>query len=168
MIFYRVRIQAVNAIGVGPFSTPVRVTTRPLPPNPSKLECIAPAPNSLKLKWGDQRGLDTNHYTLEMEKEDGKWVKIQKHLNTGIPSTIYTFSGGNVNFLRSFSASKWYTKDPHTSSRSTSYKKPPITTSEFMQVMMLEVDHIQRSIHSVPPKPLPLQYGVSSSTFDSI
>lgn len=71
-VICRIRIQAVNSIGVGPFSAPVRVTTRPLPPNPSKLECIAPAPNSLKLKWGDQRGLDTNHYTLEMEKEDGK------------------------------------------------------------------------------------------------
>jgi hypothetical protein len=72
LALYRIRIQAVNTIGVGPFSAPVRVTTRPLPPNPSKLECVTPAPNSLKLKWGDQRGLDTNHYTLEMEKEDGK------------------------------------------------------------------------------------------------
>eukprot|EP00105_Crassostrea_gigas_P017957 XP_011435920.1 PREDICTED: fibronectin type-III domain-containing protein 3A isoform X3 [Crassostrea gigas] len=73
---HKIRIQAVNSIGVGPFSAPVRVTTRPLPPNPSKLECIAPAPNSLKLKWGDQRGLDTNHYTLEMEKEDGNFQVI--------------------------------------------------------------------------------------------
>lgn len=62
----------MNSSYVGRFSAPVRVTTRPLPPNPPKLECIALAPNSLKLKWGHQRGLDTNHYTLEMEKEDGK------------------------------------------------------------------------------------------------
>lgn len=70
--FYRVRIQAVNGIGVGAFSSPVKVTTRPLPPNPSKLECGTYAPNSLKLKWGDGRNLDLLTYTLEMEKEDGK------------------------------------------------------------------------------------------------
>ena len=71
-LFYRVRIQAVNGIGVGAFSSPVKVTTRPLPPNPSKLECGTYAPNSLKLRWGDGRNLDLLTYTLEMEKEDGK------------------------------------------------------------------------------------------------
>ena len=80
MTFFRIRVQAVNAIGMGPFSTPIRVRTRPLPPKTSNLECIASTPNSLKLKWGDQRDLDTNHYTLEMEKEDGKYVKIAQHI----------------------------------------------------------------------------------------
>lgn len=69
---YRIRVQAVNGIGVGAFSSPVKVTTRPLPPNPSRLECVSYAPNSLKLKWGDGRNLDLLTYTLEMEKEDGK------------------------------------------------------------------------------------------------
>ena len=80
MTFYRIRVQAVNAIGMGPFSTPVWVRTRPLPTNTSNLECIASTPNSLQLKWGDQRDLDTNHYTLEMEKEDRKCVKIAHHI----------------------------------------------------------------------------------------
>ena len=80
MIFYRIRLQAVNAIGMGPFSTPVQVTTRSLPPNPSKIECIVSSPNSLTLKWGEQQARETNHYTLEMEKENGKCVKIEQHL----------------------------------------------------------------------------------------
>ena len=69
---YRVRVQAVNGIGVGPFSSPVKFTTRALPPSPPKLECMAVAPNSLKLKWGDGRNVDLLTYTLEMDKEDGK------------------------------------------------------------------------------------------------
>lgn len=73
---YKVRIQAVNGIGVGPFSSSVKVTTRPLPPNPSKLECQSYAPNSLKLKWGDGRNLDLLIYTLEMEKEDGNFQVV--------------------------------------------------------------------------------------------
>lgn len=73
---YKIRVQAVNGIGVGAFSSPVKVTTRPLPPNPSRLECVSYAPNSLKLKWGDGRNLDLLTYTLEMEKEDGNFQMV--------------------------------------------------------------------------------------------
>ncbi|KAK3095390.1 hypothetical protein FSP39_014126 [Pinctada imbricata] len=73
---YKVRIQAVNGIGVGPYSSPVRVTTRPLPPNPPRLECMAVSPNSLKLKWGDNKNLDMVTYTLEMEREDENYQVI--------------------------------------------------------------------------------------------
>ena len=69
---YRVRVQAVNGIGVGPFSSAVKFTTRALPPSPPRLECMAVAPNSLKLKWGDGRNVDLVTYTLEMDREDGK------------------------------------------------------------------------------------------------
>jgi len=68
----RIRIQAVNGIGVGPYSTATKVTTRALPPSPPRLECLSAAPNSLKLKWGDGRNPDLVRYTLEMEKEDGR------------------------------------------------------------------------------------------------
>lgn len=73
---YKIRIQAVNGIGVGSYSSPVKVTTRPLPPNPSKLECVSYAPNSLKLKWGDGRNMDMLTFTLEMEKEDGNFQMV--------------------------------------------------------------------------------------------
>lgn len=74
LFLFRIRIQAVNSIGVGPFSTPTKVTTRALPPSPPRLECLSVAPNSLKLKWGDGRNPDMVQYTLEMEKEDGRWT----------------------------------------------------------------------------------------------
>ncbi|XP_064615415.1 fibronectin type-III domain-containing protein 3A-like isoform X3 [Liolophura sinensis] len=73
---YKIRIQAVNDIGVGAFSAPIKVTTRALPPNPPRLECISTLPNSLKLRWGDGRNQDMVKYTLEMEKEDGSFVAI--------------------------------------------------------------------------------------------
>ncbi|KAG5852165.1 hypothetical protein ANANG_G00059530 [Anguilla anguilla] len=50
---YRVRVQAVNSVGAGPFSAALKARTRPLPPDPPALECVVPGPQSLKLKWGE-------------------------------------------------------------------------------------------------------------------
>ncbi|KAL8559262.1 hypothetical protein ACOMHN_040386 [Nucella lapillus] len=77
---YKIRIQAVNGIGVGPYSTVTKATTRPLPPSPPRLECLSAAPNSLKLKWGDGRNPDLVRYTLEMEKEDGSFQAVYSGL----------------------------------------------------------------------------------------
>lgn len=74
--YFRVRIQAVNGIGVGPFSTAVKFTTRALPPRPPKLECCGTAHNSIKLKWGEGRNTDLITYTLEMDRDDGRFVQI--------------------------------------------------------------------------------------------
>lgn len=49
---YKVRVQAVNSIGGGAFTTTCKVVTKPLPPKAPKLECIQFGYNSLKLKWG--------------------------------------------------------------------------------------------------------------------
>ncbi|XP_041356067.1 fibronectin type-III domain-containing protein 3A-like [Gigantopelta aegis] len=73
---YKIRIQAVNGIGVGAFSAPVKVVTRALPPSPPRLECVGVAPSSLKLKWGEGRNTDLLTYTLEMEKEDGSFQAV--------------------------------------------------------------------------------------------
>ena len=70
--FRRVRIQAVNGIGVGAFSSQVKFTTRALPPRPPKLECCGASHNSIKLKWGEGRNIDLITFTLEMDREDGK------------------------------------------------------------------------------------------------
>lgn len=64
---YKIRVQAVNAVGAGPFSTTLRATTPPLPPLPPALECAAQAHNSLKLKWGDGRNPTFMQYAVEME-----------------------------------------------------------------------------------------------------
>jgi len=73
---YSIRVQAVNGVGPGPFSSTARLSTRPLPPAPPRCECINANHNSLKLKWGDTKSSNNNpltslsepcQYTLEME-----------------------------------------------------------------------------------------------------
>lgn len=49
---YKVKVQAVNSIGAGAFCLSHKITTKPLPPKPPRLECIQYGFNSLKLKWG--------------------------------------------------------------------------------------------------------------------
>ena len=68
----RIRVQAVNAIGIGSFSPTLKCSTQPLPPAPPSLECILVSHNHLKLRWGDGRNLDFIHYSVEMQEEDGK------------------------------------------------------------------------------------------------
>ncbi|KAJ8338343.1 hypothetical protein SKAU_G00373090 [Synaphobranchus kaupii] len=50
---YRVRVQALNSVGTGPFSAALKAKTRPRPPDPPALECAVSGPQSLKLKWGE-------------------------------------------------------------------------------------------------------------------
>uniref|UniRef100_A0A182QIP9 Fibronectin type-III domain-containing protein n=1 Tax=Anopheles farauti TaxID=69004 RepID=A0A182QIP9_9DIPT len=64
---YRLRIQAVNAIGTGPFSSYIKFTTSPLPPKPPKLECAQAGYAHLKLRWGEGKSLDLARYYVEME-----------------------------------------------------------------------------------------------------
>ena len=56
MLSPRVRVQAVNAIGPGPFSQTVRGRTLALPPEAPRLECVSSGPQSLRLKWGESGG----------------------------------------------------------------------------------------------------------------
>lgn len=69
--FSRIRIQAINEIGAGPFSQFIKAKTRPLPPLPPRLECAAAGPQSLKLKWGDSNAkthaAEDTVYTLQLE-----------------------------------------------------------------------------------------------------
>ena len=75
---YPIRIQAVNAVGPGVFSSTTRLSTRPLPPAPPRCECVNATHNSLKLKWGDNKSsntlLEPSQYTLEMEKSRNQYV----------------------------------------------------------------------------------------------
>lgn len=70
-LHFRIRIQAVNEIGAGPFSHFIKAKTRPLPPLPPRLECAAAGPQSLKLKWGDSssklHATDDMVYILQIE-----------------------------------------------------------------------------------------------------
>ncbi|XP_009870529.1 PREDICTED: fibronectin type-III domain-containing protein 3a-like [Apaloderma vittatum] len=77
---YRIRIQAINSFGVGPFSHSIKAKTKPLPPEPPHLECVVFSYQSLKLKWGDgpSRALITNptQFNLQMEDRFGRFVTI--------------------------------------------------------------------------------------------
>ncbi|XP_032887635.1 fibronectin type III domain-containing protein 3B [Amblyraja radiata] len=82
---YRIRIQAVNGMGAGPYSPMVKTTTQPLPPEPPRLECTASGPQSLRLRWGEAAGtkatLTTDSdtiYTLQMAEPSGRFVTIYR------------------------------------------------------------------------------------------
>lgn len=67
--FYRIKIQAVNAVGGGPFSSTLKALTLRLPPAAPRLECIGTAHNYLKLKWGEGKNTDYTQYCVEMENQ---------------------------------------------------------------------------------------------------
>ncbi|XP_065798351.1 fibronectin type III domain-containing protein 3B [Muntiacus reevesi] len=79
---YRIRIQAINEIGAGPFSQFIKAKTRPLPPLPPRLECAAAGPQSLKLKWGDSNArthaADDTVYTLQLEDRNKRFISIYR------------------------------------------------------------------------------------------
>lgn len=64
---YRIKMQAVNNVGAGVYSSTLKVTTLPLPPSAPRLECIGVAHNYLKLKWGEGKNHDFTQYCVEME-----------------------------------------------------------------------------------------------------
>ncbi|KAJ8391437.1 hypothetical protein AAFF_G00089110 [Aldrovandia affinis] len=72
---YRIRIQALNALGAGPFSHTLKLKTKPLPPQPPRLECTAFSHQTLRLKWGEgptkPTASDSLQYQLQTEDRNG-------------------------------------------------------------------------------------------------
>ncbi|XP_065177988.1 fibronectin type-III domain-containing protein 3A-like isoform X1 [Sycon ciliatum] len=60
---YKIRVQAVNRIGSGPFSPVVTGSTRAARPSPPTLELAASYHNALKLRWSARQGCD---YRLQL------------------------------------------------------------------------------------------------------
>ncbi|XP_053574653.1 LOW QUALITY PROTEIN: fibronectin type-III domain-containing protein 3A-like [Bombina bombina] len=77
---YRIRIQAINSLGAGPFSQSIKAKTKPPPPNPPHLECVVFSHQSLKLKWGDGSSkalaTETSQFNLEMEDKLSRFYTI--------------------------------------------------------------------------------------------
>ncbi|KAM9326766.1 fibronectin type-III domain-containing protein 3A-like [Gastrophryne carolinensis] len=77
---YRIRIQAMNSLGAGPFSASIKAKTKPPPPNPPHLECVVFSHQSLKLKWGDGSSkalaTETSQYNLQMEDKLSRFFTI--------------------------------------------------------------------------------------------
>ncbi|KAF4025599.1 hypothetical protein G4228_017782 [Cervus hanglu yarkandensis] len=79
---YRIRIQALNSLGAGPFSHTIKLKTKPLPPDPPRLECVAFSHQNLKLKWGEGTpktlSTDSVQYHLQMEDKNGRFVSLYR------------------------------------------------------------------------------------------
>ncbi|XP_041067888.1 fibronectin type-III domain-containing protein 3A isoform X2 [Carcharodon carcharias] len=79
---YRIRVQAVNSIGPGPFSHTIKTKTKPLPPEPPRLECVAFSYQTLKLKWGEGTAKvlasDAIQYVLQMEDKNGRYSTLYR------------------------------------------------------------------------------------------
>ena len=73
---YSIRVQAENAMGKGQFTAVTKVSTRPLPPAPPKLECINASHNQMKLRWGDSKITIGTNYILEMENSRKMWYQV--------------------------------------------------------------------------------------------
>lgn len=73
---YKFRVQAVNAIGAGPFSTYAKLITLPPPPAPPTLECTGLGHNFIKLKWGDGKNLDFTKFYVEMYVQRAKEFQV--------------------------------------------------------------------------------------------
>ncbi|KAG1708537.1 Fibronectin type-III domain-containing protein 3A [Nymphon striatum] len=81
---YRVRVQAVNSVGVGPFSSALKFITQPLPPLPPRLELIASNHNSLKLRFTSDakpNSADFIHFCLEMQTKQSSFIQIYHGVN---------------------------------------------------------------------------------------
>uniref|UniRef100_A0A665UIW8 Fibronectin type-III domain-containing protein n=1 Tax=Echeneis naucrates TaxID=173247 RepID=A0A665UIW8_ECHNA len=79
---YRIRIQALNSLGAGPFSHTFKLKTKPLPPQPPRLECTAFSHQTLRLKWGDGPAKaatsDALQYQLQMGDKSGRFISLYK------------------------------------------------------------------------------------------
>ena len=73
---YSVRVQAVNAIGSGPFAPVLKLSTRPLPPAPPKLDCANISHNQMKLRWAEAKINLGTTYVLEMENARKLWYQV--------------------------------------------------------------------------------------------
>lgn len=84
---YKIKLQAVNEIGMSAFSLAKKLTTLPLPPAPPKLECYGIGCNFLKLKWGEKnaKNLDFKRFHLEM------YNNRSKEFQNIYSGTCYTF-----------------------------------------------------------------------------
>lgn len=69
---YRVRVAALNELGLGEWSEEARAATRPPPPAPPRLIFTAPAHNHLRLEWEETGATDGAQYCVEMRAADGR------------------------------------------------------------------------------------------------
>uniref|UniRef100_A0A8D2Q5K8 Fibronectin type III domain-containing protein 3B n=1 Tax=Varanus komodoensis TaxID=61221 RepID=A0A8D2Q5K8_VARKO len=148
----RIRIQAVNEIGAGPFSHFIKAKTRPLPPLPPRLECTAAGPQSLKLKWGEssskQHASDDMVYILQLEDRNKRFIPIYRgpshtyKVQRLMEFTCYTFRIQAVNDAGEGPLSEVFTF-------STTKSIPPVIKAP--RVRQLEGNTCEIAWETVPP-----------------
>ncbi|KAF0311752.1 Fibronectin type-III domain-containing protein 3a [Amphibalanus amphitrite] len=80
---YRIRVQAVNSVGPGPFSAVYRWSTLSLPPAPPPLEVTHTAHNFVRLRWGDvKQQTERIVYSLECEAKNGEFYVVYEGSGT--------------------------------------------------------------------------------------
>ncbi|KAM9436332.1 fibronectin type III domain-containing protein 3B [Clarias gariepinus] len=149
---YSVQLRAENAVGAGPFGPSLQVRTRPLPPNPPRLECGSAGPQSLKLRWGDSSkspNTDTDTtYILQMEDRNQRFVPIYRG-----PS--HTFKVQRLNELSRYSfriqAVSEAGEGPFSEIYSFTTTKSVPPTLKAPRVSQLEGNACEVSWESVPP-----------------
>ncbi|KAL5107496.1 Fibronectin type III domain-containing protein 3B [Taenia crassiceps] len=152
---YRVRVQALNAVGVSPFSGVLHFSTLPPLPLPLTLCCIGTTASGIKLRWSssvDSHETDETHlksrplasvnikYILEMSKkpESKGWVTIFEGPQTSFKArklteaTLYYFRVAAVNVSGKGAFSKVLQEK-------TAYSQPPPVEAP----QALDVSHTQ-------------------------
>ncbi len=161
---YSVRLQGVNAHGVGAFGPAIRLSTRPLPPAPPRLECVNANHNSLKLKWGDSKSVAATassssgdagvlaSYCLDMENSRGQFQTVYN--GTGVSHKINKL-GENSRYRFRISAANEAGQGPTSQvfEFKTAYAHPPPVKSKSIIISSaIEGWHSQR-LHTFFPAP---------------
>lgn len=101
----KVRVQAHNSVGDGPFSAVASATTASLPPPPPALEEMSSTHASLKVRWVQHDKADGVVETQLEMKRKGEWVRIfagrsKSHKLTKLAAdTTYSFRVRDVNHV---------------------------------------------------------------------
>ncbi|XP_035205961.1 fibronectin type-III domain-containing protein 3A-like isoform X2 [Stegodyphus dumicola] len=101
---YRVRVQAINEIGEGPFSESVQATTLKSPPLPPELECIAVSHNFLRLRWGENKIDESVCFTVEMSSKSKSFVPV--YHGTGLSCKVNRLQENTSYNFRIYASSK--------------------------------------------------------------
>ncbi|CAG0884777.1 unnamed protein product [Darwinula stevensoni] len=157
---YKVRVQAVNGVGVGGWSNPCRVTTSPLPPLPPRLECTTAGHNSLRLRWVHPSLATPSSspsspmlYTLEMENpRKGGWQVM--YTGSSHSHKVGRLSETTTHRFR-ISASNESGQGPYSPIAAFTTLKAPPATLKSPQMQMLDGSQCRVEWGEVRPPPTP-------------
>ncbi|XP_046402663.1 fibronectin type III domain-containing protein 3B isoform X2 [Ischnura elegans] len=108
---YRIKVQAENSCGLGPYSPVLKACTQPLPPNPPHLECQSSGHAQIRLRWtsaaSQMNSLSpsfstSSHdvkYTVQMQNPRTKDFQNVWH-GTGLSCKVNRLAEGKSYFFR--------------------------------------------------------------------